>query len=141
MKNYILSSRLVMGSLCAILLFMGLMNYVNVTATGLVIRKKEFAVMESIGMTEKQLKKMLLLEGMFYSLIISVLTAVLGTGLLWLSGKFIKEGMEYFVFNYPIAEYAVCVLVLFVSCILIVYLMYHWYGKGSIYFRMRRYSD
>lgn len=140
-KDQINSNRMVMGFICVILLFMGLMNYVNVTATGLVIRKKEFAVMESIGMTEKQLKKMLLLEGMFYAIIISVLTAVLGAGILWMAGMSVKKEMEYFVFSYPVVEFGVCVLILFVSCILVVLLMYRRYGRDSIYSRMRMYTD
>lgn len=140
-RDQINSNRVVMGFICAILLFMGLMNYVNVTATGLVIRKREFAVMESIGMTAKQLKKMLLLEGMFYGIIISVLTAVFGAGILWVAGMSIKKGMEYFVFSYPVVEFGVCVLILFVSCILVVLLMYHRYGRDSIYSRMRMYTD
>lgn len=66
-KDYISSSRIVMSSLCVLLILMGMVNYVNVTLTGLTMRRKEFAVLESIGLTRRQLKKMLLLEGVFYA--------------------------------------------------------------------------
>ena len=56
-KDYITSSRIVLGALCAILILMGLVNYVNVTMTGLTMRRREFAVMESIGQTRRQLRK------------------------------------------------------------------------------------
>lgn len=58
-RNYIASSRMVMFVLCLILLFMGLMNYVNVTAAGLILRQREFAVLESIGMTKGQQKALI----------------------------------------------------------------------------------
>ena len=79
-KDYIASSRIVMSSLCVLLILMGLVNYVNVTLTGLAMRRKESAVLESIGLTRRQFKRMLLLEGVFYSMIVTVLLLTIGTG-------------------------------------------------------------
>ncbi len=141
MKDYIVSNRLVLGALCGILLLMGIINYMDVTITGLTVRKKEFAVMESIGLTRKQLRKMLILEGIFYSLIITVLTGVLGGGVLFLTGKAMHQRMEYFVVQYPVVEFAACVIVLFLSCIAIVLILYRKYGEESISLRLRIYAD
>lgn len=141
MRDYIVSNRLVMGSICAILLLMGLVNYINVTITGLAVRKKEFAVMESIGLTRKQLKKLLIFEGIFYSLIITVLTVSGGFGSFFLIGKLMKKRMEYFVVGYPIVEFLICIIGLFISCICIVLLLYRKYGKESISLRLRIYAD
>ena len=82
-KDYITSSRIVLGALCAILILMGLVNYVNVTMTGLTMRRREFAVMESIGQTRRQLRKILLMEGLFYSLIVTAVTMTAGSGALF----------------------------------------------------------
>lgn len=49
----------------AVMLFIGTLNFANVLAAGVIVRKKEFAVYESLGMTKDQLGKMLLAEGMF----------------------------------------------------------------------------
>lgn len=141
MHSYIVSNRLLMGSLCCILLLMGIVNYINVTITGLAVRKKEFAVMESIGLTRKQLKRMLVLEGIFYSFIITVLTGVFGSGIFYLIGNVMRERMGYFAFSYPIAEFAVCVAGLFLSCILIVLFLYRKFGEDSIALRLRIYAD
>ena len=115
-KDYISSTRTAMGALCILLILMGLVNYVNVTLTGLAMRRKEFAVMESIGMTRRQLKRMLLLEGVFYSLIVTVLLLTAGIGALYAFGVVMDEKIVYFVFRYPAAETAVCILLLFVIC-------------------------
>lgn len=141
MKDYIVSNRLVLGALCAVLLLMGIVNYMDVTITGLMVRKKEFAVMESIGLTRRQLKKMLILEGIFYSLIISILTGVLGGGVFFLIGRLMRQKMEYFVIQYPIVEFAGCVITLFLSCIAIVLFLYWKYGEESISLRLRIYAD
>ena len=115
-KDYISSSRTAMGALCILLILMGLVNYVNVTLTGLAVRRKEFAVLESIGLTRRQLKRMLLLEGVFYSLIVTVLLLTAGTGALYAFGAVMDEKIVYFVFRYPAAETAVCIILLFVIC-------------------------
>ena len=140
-KGYIDSMRLVMGAICAILLFMGLINYVNVIMTNLAIRKKEFVVMESIGATEKQLKKMLLLEGIFYSLFITIFTAVLGSGILYATGKIMKAKIRYFVFHYPAAEFILSVAALFAACILIPLIVYRQSGKESLSENLRAYME
>ncbi len=141
MKDYIVANRLVLGALCAVLLLMGIVNYMDVTITGLMVRKKEFAVMESIGLTRRQLKRMLMLEGMLYSLIISILTGVLGGGVFFLIGKVMKQKMAYFVVQYPVVEFAGCVAILFLSCIAIVLILYRKYGEESISLRLRIYAD
>ena len=46
----------------SVMLFIGLMNFTNALATGILVRRKEFAVYESLGMTKKQLRKMILME-------------------------------------------------------------------------------
>lgn len=64
-RSYIASSRIIMYGLCLVLLFMGSMNYFHVIVTGYTVRKKEFSVMQNIGMTTRQLKKMTRMEGVF----------------------------------------------------------------------------
>lgn len=115
-KDYIASSRIVMSSLCVLLILMELVNYVNVTLTGLAMRRKESAVLESIGLTRRQFKRMLLLEGVFYSMIVTVLLLSIGTGALYVFGAVMDKKIVYFVFRYPMAEMALCIFLLFVIC-------------------------
>ena len=49
----------------AVMLFIGTLNFANVLAAGVFVRKEEFAVYESLGMTKGQLGRILLAEGMF----------------------------------------------------------------------------
>ena len=137
-KDYIVSSRIVMGVLCGILILMGLANYVNVTMTGLTQRKREFAVMESIGMTRKQLHKMLVLEGTFYSCVIAGLLITVGSFCLAGIAYVMKQRIAYFRFSYPFWSLFLCIVVLFVSCTGIPLFMYHKNQKLNKYQEMIR---
>lgn len=67
--NMVLSD-LVIG---LVLLGIALMNFINMLVIKTVSRKREFAVYESLGMTRAQLKKLLLLEGIFHGVLMAVI--------------------------------------------------------------------
>lgn len=56
---------LVGGVLTMVIGIIGLLNFMNSVLTGMVTRQQEFAMMEAIGMTRKQLSKMLVPEAAF----------------------------------------------------------------------------
>ena len=68
-SSYIQGNRILFGSISAVLLIAGLMNFVNVMLTSIIARKQDFLVMEKIGMTKRQKRKLLVMEGMYYILI------------------------------------------------------------------------
>ena len=55
------------GLLCIIIGFVGLLNFFNTIMAGILARKNELAVLQAIGMTGKQVKTMLVTEGLIYS--------------------------------------------------------------------------
>lgn len=57
---------LVGGILSLIIGFIGIMNFINAELTSIMSRKRELAMLNSIGMTGKQIKRMLVIEGLFY---------------------------------------------------------------------------
>ena len=57
----------------------GLVNYFNIMFTGIVGRKKELEIMRKIGMTRRQERKLLLLEGSYYVLLVAGLVASVGS--------------------------------------------------------------
>lgn len=57
------------------------LNILNTVSTNLILRTKEFAVLKAIGMTQKEIRKMVLLEGMFYGIFAAIYGSVLGTAL------------------------------------------------------------
>lgn len=65
----------------AILAFIGIMNYVNTSAGGIRSRKLEISMMESIGMTGRQVRKMLIREGFLYAGAAWIITMTAGLGI------------------------------------------------------------
>ncbi|HBI61287.1 MAG TPA: ABC transporter permease [Lachnospiraceae bacterium] len=58
------ASMAISNILAGMILFIGAVNMVHVEITSVNMRKKEFAMMQSLGMTKKQLRILLLFEGM-----------------------------------------------------------------------------
>lgn len=56
------------GVLSFIIGLVGVLNFLNAILTGILTRRREFAVLQSIGMTGRQLKTMLIWEGLYYAL-------------------------------------------------------------------------
>lgn len=74
---------LMLGSVLSFIIgLVGVLNFLNAILTGILTRRREFAVLQSIGMTGRQLKTMLIWEGLYYALgavaVSLVLSAVSG---------------------------------------------------------------
>lgn len=65
------------GTMSLIIGLVGVLNFLNAILTGILVRRREFAVLQSIGMTGKQLKTMLVWEGIYYALAAVLLSLVL----------------------------------------------------------------
>lgn len=77
--------RLTGYSLCGIIFLIGLLNMVNSALTSMVLRRREFAMLETVGMTRAQLRKMLLYEnsaGGVFGLVSFVVGSVLSNAML-----------------------------------------------------------
>ena len=75
--GYILGSKMVpvvITSLSIMVLVIGIVNFANVIIISVTSRKKEFAMMQSIGMTKKQLRLLLMMEGINISIITLIIS-------------------------------------------------------------------
>ena len=80
-QRYVSKYYMIGSFLVVILAFIGIMNFFNTTATSVISRKKELALLEVVGMTKKQVSKMLVTEGFLYlggAFVIAVLLVVFG---------------------------------------------------------------
>lgn len=106
----------VMLIIAVIIACFSLLNLVNTTITNFLSRKQEFGILQSIGLNQKQLIKMLRYEGLIYSLSATLLTVIIGTGLGFLAVSVMKAaGNPYFLFTFPWA-----VVVAYLAAILII---------------------
>ena len=71
-ENSRLNMVLILGMVGVVLLGIALLNFVNLLVSKTASRRREFAVYQSLGMTMSQLKRLMLLEGVFSALIMAV---------------------------------------------------------------------
>lgn len=125
------------GILSAIMGFIGLLNFVNSILTSITTRKREFATLQSIGMTNSQLIKMLCLEGLYYTLLTIVSALLIGTifsvivvggivGMLWM-----------FSYHFTLVPILVSCPILLLLGAIIPILVYHSVNRQSIVERLR----
>ena len=129
--------RLLSGGVSGILILIGVINFINVMLTGIFTRRTELAVMESVGMTQKQVRRMLMLEGIYYAGITLVLILTLGSGILYLVGFMTEKTADYAVYRYPWGWLAILSSLIFAICILVPILVYRVAAKESITARLR----
>ena len=101
-ETYMRGNRILLGAVSIILFIAGLTNYCNVVFTGMYTRRKEFDIMKSIGMTDKQKKLMLFGEGSYYFM--CVIGLLFTVGMVTLVGVkiYMENKLSYFTFHWPI---------------------------------------
>lgn len=125
------------GGMSIILILIGLLNCINVMVTSINIRLKELAVMESIGMTKKQIKKMLTLEGVYYAGITTLLVSTLGMGVVFIIGKMAKKMANYAKFIFPTVPLISLAILIFAVCLITPSIVYKYSSKKSVTERLR----
>ena len=89
-KNVVL---LIGGVIGAIFALVGLINVINLVMTNIITRRHEFATMQSIGMTKKQLRKMMISESFSYVLLAGIVgTLAAGALGMTLVKAFVQNG-------------------------------------------------
>ena len=68
-KNVVL---LIGGMIGAVFALVGLINFINLVMTNIITRRHEFATMQSIGMTNQQLRKMMISESFSYVMLAGI---------------------------------------------------------------------
>ncbi len=118
-----------------------LVNLVNTMVTSIISRKKELGMLQAIGMSDKQLKKMLQIEGMFYTGITIVSSLVIGSTVGYFAYlAFYNSGAEYAVYKFPFIPAILLVIVSIFVQIGITYFINNYFNKESLVDRVR-YSE
>lgn len=125
----------ILGAIC-------IMNMVNTMIHSLHLRKKEIGMMQAIGMTERQLTRMLQLEGLFYT--VGTLIISIGGGSLLGYPVFLwakKKGLlSISSFHYPVAAACIVTISLLVVQMLLAFYLGKSVKKESLIDRIR-YSE
>lgn len=108
--------RIGMG-LALLLAFIGTMNYVNTSVSNLQTSQMELSVMESVGMTQKQLQKLLVREGLLFAVSALLFAATIGLFITYC----LYQSMNYrkIPFEVPVLPILAAVFVVMLLCIIV----------------------
>lgn len=125
------------GLLCVIIGLVGVLNFFNAIMTGIISRQREFAVLQSVGMTNRQLKSMLVYEGIFYALSAVVAALILALILGPLTGGIMNDIFWFYEYHFSITPVLVVVPIFVLMGWLIPAVLYGEAQKRSVVERLR----
>lgn len=134
----IMTMKILGGGISGILIMIGMLNYVNVMLTGVFTRRTELAVMESVGMTKKQICRMLLWEGGCYGMISIGILLTIGNLIIFQFARTAKSMVDYAIFHYPAGVMTGIAVGTLVICMIVPAVVYYMISKESVIQRMRR---
>lgn len=126
------------GALSVIIGLIGIANFVNSVLTSIMTRRKEFAMLQSIGMTGKQLKKMLSFEGLYYAVGTMIASILLGVLVSVAVVQTISGSIWFFTYRFVIWPMLIVYPFLIVLTAMIPMILYRHMAKASIIERLHQ---
>lgn len=127
------------GMIGAIMAFAGLINFTNMMVTNIITRRHEFAAMQSIGMTNRQLRRLIMDEGLYYAagadVIGGLLAAILGVTVL--KNVLNSPSMWYFTLRFTLVPALFIAVIYLILAAIIPVVVLHFFNKGSVVERLR----
>ena len=123
--------------LAVILGLLGLMNFANTMVTSIIVRSRELAMLEAVGMTGMQLRKKLMKEGFTYFLWTMGVSLAASSILNVTAIRFLAEEMGMFVWRFTLVPLGICLPLIMLLIVIIPVIAYKRLSKRSIIDRLR----
>lgn len=130
------ASAVIGNAISIIIALVGVLNFINSMVTAIISRRKEFAMIQSVGMTKKQLCRMLVYEGLDYAaltLAASYIVSSLAVGI----GVRALTANEFSTFHFTLLPLIVCTPVIVIFAVVIPFICFKNLEKQSIVERLR----
>ena len=103
------------GSIGLIVMLLAISNYLNMMSASIQNRSKEFAILESVGMTRKQIKKMVVSESLCYTILSIAIAMIIGLP----ASYFVFENLNIYAipFAFPMIKNLILFLVIITICV------------------------
>ena len=131
------SSAVMGNAISVIIALVGVLNFVNSMITAIVSRKREFAMIQSVGMTKRQLRRMLVYEGLYYAgltLLTSWIVSALAVGI---GVRAVTAADDFSTFRFTLLPLGVCTPLILILAVLIPCLCFLNLEKQSVVERLR----
>ncbi len=102
-ENFLQGTQLALAIAIVLIGCFSVMNLLNTTLTGIIVRRREFSLMRSVGMSQKQLSVMVNKEGLIVAGMGLVLSVIIGGGIGYVLCSFLKNSlMSYLNYKFPL---------------------------------------
>ena len=129
--------RLVGGALCAILALIGILNFINSMTTSLLSRYREIAMLQSIGMTGRQVKQMLIYEGIGYSILGLLGSLILSVIASLTVVRMMGAELTYFTWHFTLLPVFLCIIPLILITAIVPLVCYNKISQKTVVDRLR----
>ena len=123
--------------LTIVLFTVGILNFINTMSVSILGRAREFATMEAVGASKKQMQRLTTWEGIWYFLLTLALSVTLGSGADFLIFHVVRENVGFGTFRYPAVPMTLYMLLSMLLCMIIPAVVYKRAGTRSIVERLR----
>lgn len=115
----------------------GVLNLTNTIITTILARRHEFATMQSIGMTTKQLTRMMIWEGIYYAIGACIVGLILSMLLAFTVVRTLTGSIWYFTFHFTLLPAVIACVVLLIVAAVVPVIALKVFNKGSIVEKLR----
>ena len=129
--------RLVGGALCAILALIGILNFINSITTSILSRYREIAMLQSVGMTGRQVKQMLIYEGIGYSILGLLDSLILSVIASLTVVRMMGAELTYFTWHFTLLPVLLCVIPLVLITAFVPLVCYNKMAQKTVVERLR----
>ena len=138
--NSVASMVWVVGSLIGcIMALAGLINFTNMIITNIITRRHEFATMQSIGMTNRQLQRLMVYEGVYYAAGADIIGGVVALllAVTVLKNVLNSPSMWFFTLHITLVPALVIGVLYLLLAAVIPLIVLHFFNKGTVVERLR----
>ena len=129
--------RLVGGALCAILALIGILNFINSMTTSILSRYREIAMLQSIGMTGRQVKQMLIYEGIGYSILGLLGSLILSVIASLTVVRMMGAELTYFTWHFTLLPVFLCSIPMILITAIVPLVCYNKMAQKTVVDRLR----
>lgn len=120
------------GSLAFVIGLIGILNFINSILTGIITRQREFAMMQAIGMTRRQLTKLVIIEGLYYAVLTIGFSLAAGCLFSLTAVRVLSGGMWFMRYQFTLIPMMIVFPILLLLGVFIPYMAFRFGNAGSV---------
>lgn len=124
-------------TLSTLIALIGVMNFINTVITSIIARKLELAMLQSIGMTNRQVMYMLIQESTLYIFFAFSMLLTVGSGLCYLGIRAFIANQDFMKFYFTVVPSLLCLPTLLLIAVVVPVISLKSICKSSVVERLR----